>query len=816
MPSGLKKVRKSVETVEAMTSRYERAQRFEQENWISRMVINTYVWSKWIGNTDSFVYKREVRLKNHNLSASTDILKCHIGLEYRLVDCRSKTNILAFDHEALAFAIKKLLGRRVDAKRLPITELDPSQLPASIVFAAFDKRWKFYTDTCVLEEIKVYEKNWLISPDGKKAAFLRDYNLWVTDIESGEETRLTSDGQRYYAYGGLPERADIVNESSGLQAGLSPQALWSPDSKWLFTHQTDERHVCYLPGIRYVPMDGNTRPRLMMPRYSCPGDQNLAVYFLIGFCINSGEKVIAKYPHVLDVGLVAGLFQRGRIWWSEDSKTVYFVDIGRREKNVCVVAMDISTGVTRILFEEVSDTYAELSFLNEDVCSFLPLPATQELLWWSERSGWAHLYLYDLATGEVKTTVTKGSWLVREIIGLDFDRREVYFQAAGRVDNRDPYYCEICRANLESGDLTVLASGDHNYLMHRSGAMFVDAMGMLGRDVTHASGLARSGNYFVATRTRIDEPSVSELRDRQGNIIMILEKSDISGLPTNWKWPEPVQLVAADGKTDIYGSIFRPTDFDADKQYPVIDYVQVNPAASNVPKSAFCSDINSATTYFSAAALAELGFVVVLIDGRGSTQRDKAFHDESYDRILSASNLEDHVAGIRQLWQRYSYMDLERVGITGPGGCNGPAYGIMAYPDFYKVAVANSIYDPRLTHGADTYQQDFQENSYDQSVLSSLVKNLKGELFLVQGMLDNFYHPAGMLQLVDALVQENKKFDMLMLPNGGHMWREGYPLRRAWDYMVLHLQQNEPPLNFELKIGHDYLESMSSPIEHVM
>lgn len=786
---------------DAIMGRYKRAGRYEREGWSANMVVNASVWPKWIADTDEFVYERQVRVESESLSDDSGNSSSEIATEYRLVNCIKKTNSPAFNHEALAQVLSLQVEQSIDPRNLPINELTTDGFPVSLAFTAFDRRWKYRVRENSLEELPIYPSHWLLSPDGKKAAYLLDHNLWLKDLVTELEYALTVDGERYNAYGVFPERADIVRNSGSAGYPQIPQAVWSPDSKYLLTQQTDERHVLSLPVITYVPQDGSIRPKLLETRYPFPGEQDVARFRLLVLQADGRKPVDVPYPSLLDVGVAPGLFSRGRAWWAKDCRTAYFVDVSRGEKQVTVVAFDVKSGRVKIIFEEKSETYIDLAFLNEDICSFIPLPDTNELIWWSERTGWAHLYLYDINRGVLKAALTKGEWLVREIIGVDLGRREVYFQAAGRVNGRDPYYCEIVRVHLDTKQLTVLASSDHNYLMHKPGTMFVEAMAMFGRDVIGCAGLAPSGNYFLTTRSRVNEISVTELRDRKGKLIMQVESADTGGLPNDWRWPEPVRLLAADGKTDIYGVVFFPTDFDKYKHYPIIDYVQVNTAASNVPKSAFCSDISSATAYFASAAWAELGFIVVIIDGRGSAQRDKIFHDESYGHTQMASNLEDHVAGIKQLANRYPSMDLERVGIVGPGGCNGPVYGLLAYPDFYKVGVANSIYDPRLTHGVDIYQGDPRENDYDQVVLGTYAANLKGKLLLVHGMLDNYYHSAGMLQLIDALAKANKNFDMLMLPNGGHMWRQGYPLRRAWDYMVQHLQEREPPLNYELKIG---------------
>ena len=776
-------MKKRESKTDQLNYRYERARLFEQEALSKTLALNSSLYPKWIEGTDCFVYERETKT----------------GKEYRLIDALATTDNIAFDHIALAHTLSQASGEKANAESLPICQVNVCPSRTKIEFEAFNKHWCFHSRKGVCEEILVHPSHWLISPDGKKAAFVRDYNLWVRDLICDTEQPLTYDGKHHYAYATIPERADLVSEFASLQQPQLPQALWSPDSKKLFTMQTDERQVTPIPVTAYVPSDGSVRPKSWQPRYALPGDKHIVEYRMLTLDIESGSAIEARYPRVLDVGVVPSPFLRKRVWWSSDSRTAYFVDMSRCEKQARVVACNTQSGESKVLFEETAETFIDLNFMSEESCTLLPLPDSEELIWFSERSGWAHLYLYDLKTGELKHPITEGQWLVREIVDFDSARRDIYLQAAGRAPGRDPYYREICRVNINSCKLTPLASGDYDYYMHKEGSQNTLFAGIFGRDISGVSGLSPKGNYFVTTRSRVDQPSVSELRNREGKMIMELLVADISSLPKSWQWPEPVKLRGADNKTDIYGVVFRPTHFDPNKQYPVIDYALGLSIAAIAPKGSFFSDVNSAVGYLPAAAWAELGFIVVIIDGRGTAYRSKRFHDESYGRQHTASNLEDHIAGIKQLAKRYAYMDINRVGITGPGGCNAPAYGLLAYPDFYKVGVACSIYDPRLTFGFESFQGLPQDEDYRLSILGNLAANLQGKLLLIHGMLDNLFASSGVFQLIEALIRENKNFDMLILPNGGHLFREGYQLRRAWDYMVTHLQGNQPPTNFTLR-----------------
>ena len=776
--------------IEKTKSRYERAGRLEQDSLAGTMALNSSVYPKWIDSTDCFLYELETIL----------------GKEYRLIDSNSKLEKPAFDHVAFAKALKRIVGEEVDPENLPITNVNLRLCPFEVEFEAFNRHWSFVQEEGCCKEVPVNPAHWLVSPDGEKAVFIENHNLWIRHLDSGKEYPLTTDGELQYSYGAIPERADLASRfAPPVPYASIPQMLWSPDSKRLITMQTDERQVIPLPMIAYVPRDEGVRPKLWEPRYALPSDNHVAEYRMLIIDVEEECCVAACYSRVLDTGVLPGPFMQNRVWWSKDSDIAFFVDMSRYEKQARVVAFDAVSGACQVLIEETADTYIDLNLMNEEPSSFLPLPDSNELIWFSERSGWAHLYLYSLATGELKKIITQGPWLVREVLGFDPERRDVYFQAAGRDKKLSPYYREICRANVDTGEIVSLASGDYDYVFHKMGNSTVHFAGIFGRDVSNVSGLSPTGNFFVTTRTRVDEIPVSELRDREGNLVLKLAEADITNLPKEWRWPEPVKLVSADGVTEIYGVVFRPSDFDADKKYPVIDYTIGLSVITTAPRGAFGSDgINSAFTYLSAAAWAELGFIVVIIDGRGTVYRDKAFHDQSYGRLHTASNLSDHIAGITQLAEKYPYMDIDRVGIAGPGGCNAPVFGLLAHPEFYKVGVACSVYDIRMASGFESYSGVSMNYDQDKFALADLAGALKGKLLIIHGMLDNFFHPSGMFQLVDALAKANKNVDMLILPNGGHVYREGYQLRRAWDYMVEHLQEVKPPEDFLLYGAYEF------------
>lgn len=765
----------------AMQARYQRSEELMQGIWNNKFVLNGTVFPTWIAESDCFWYEREAKASK----------------EYRLVNANAETNQTAFDHHALASALSDVAKQEVSEDNLPLNkvaiDLDLTTLnPVEVCFDAFGKRWRFDIASAKCVAINGLPQGEIVSPNGRYSAFLRDYNLWIRDEQSNQEHALTKDGEEFFVYA-------ITGDAWGGPIDSGLQIKWSPDSRRIFTVQRDTRQVKTLPVVHHVPQDHTLRPTVEHIKIAYPGDEHIPEYRLLAIDVESATIKNAHYPTV-PVGRNGwGFFGKAGLgWWAADSKRAYFVDQGRGEKIIRVVEFDTNTGATRILFEETSDTHINVSVNSEDYPPFFPIPETNELVWWSERSGWAHLYLYDLNTGALKNTISNGHWQVRDVIHFDAKRREVFVQTAGRVEKRDPYYRDLVRINIDIGEINELISSDHEIVtVSQKGEVFMFAY---GRDVEMAGGVSPSGEFAVITRSRADELPVSLLVDRNGREVLELEAANIPALPNNWQWPEPVKLVAADGETDIYGLVFRPSDFSPEQSYPVISHVFNTPEIHWVSKGSFTNGVANGWPYLDAAALAELGFIVVQIDGRGTTYRHKAFHDECYGWFESASKLEDHVAGIQQLAERYNYMDLSRVGITAhTTGGSGGVQGLLQYPDFYKVGVQTMFHDSRLMPGpmmGDKYE-GVSGPAPDHKYPEALAENLQGKLLLTGGMLDYITPPATMFRLVEALQKANKDFDMVLLPNVGHAC-SSYLIRRAWDYLVRHLQEVDPPRSFKL------------------
>ncbi|MDB9953559.1 S9 family peptidase [Porticoccaceae bacterium] len=813
--------------VNNIQARYEQAQKIMQGMLTKELVMNAAVFPHWLVNTDKtseeyFWYQRDTRYGEASSAKAGKASVTKTGKEFRLVNANTGDNTPAFDHNALADALNIVLEKTtveqegVDPQDLPLSNVTINLSPLQVHFQAANKQWVFNAEKNLCTEVDVLPiSDGLSSPDGKKSVFIRDHNLWIRDHRSGEEQALTNDGSVDNGYGSAPMSANI-------------QALWSPDSQRVFTHQLNLQQVTTRTLIDHVPEDGSLRPKLVEHKMAYAGDDHVETYRLVAIDVSTGKVQAANYEPIPFFCMGQGFFTEEKLgWWANDGQRAFFVDVSRGAKTVRVVEFDTQTGKTRVLLTEASDTRVKLSHSILESLVFLPLPESNELIWLSERTGWAHLYLYDLNSGQLKHALTGGKplanenkeWLVRKILHVDTKRREILIQTAGRDHSISPYYRDICCLNIDSAELTPLLSENYDYVVYGPDDRQVGTRASFGIDNADVNGLSPSGDYIVTTYSRVDTAPVSVLIDRQGREILTLETADVSNLPEGWQWPEPVKLKGADGKTDIYGVVYRPpncalsdessllAEGSSENQYPIIDFSCGHPYFTWVPQGSFINGPCFDAPYLHAAALAALGFVVVALEGRGTPYRDKAFQDDSYGNIASASAFEDRIAGIRQLAQQYSFMDVNRVGIAADDGSPVPVHGLLEHPDFYKVGVCICYEDARF--GFATLCEQFQGIEMNPvkkrpRYAEDLGHKLSGQLLLIHGMLDQFTPVTGTVRLIDALQQANKDFDMLLLPEEGHDI-PNYALRRSWDYFVNHLQGIEPPPEFDLTSGIDLL-----------
>jgi dipeptidyl aminopeptidase/acylaminoacyl peptidase len=408
---------------------------------------------------------------------------------------------------------------------------------------------------------------------------------------------------------------------------------------------------------------------------------------------------------------------------------------------------------------------------------------TSEVIWYSQRDDWGQLYLYDLNTGQLKRKITSGAGPVTQIARIDEKTRTLWYAANGREKGQDPYFAHFYRIGLDGGTQVSLTPDDGDHTMQ----------------------LSPDGKYLVDTYSRPDAPQVINLRDADGKLVLPLEKADISQLvATGWKPPIPIKVKAADGKTDLYGMMFRPTNFDPQKKYPIINNAYPGPQSGSVGSRQFSA------AHGDREALAELGFIVVSIDGRGTPGRSKSFHDAYYGAMGRDNTLPDQVAGMKDLARQFPWIDIDKAAMWGhSGGGFITADAMFRYPDFFKVGIAESG-----NHDQREYEDDWGEryqglltknadgtDNYDAEANQNMAKNLKGHLLLAHGTMDNNVPPYNTLLVVDALIKANKNFDLIMLPNQAHGYgnMSNYMMRRRWDYFVKYLMGAEPPPEYEIK-----------------
>lgn len=738
-------------------------------------------------NTSSLVFQNSVRpnwLPDDRFWYRNTIAD---GSEFILVDPARGTRAAAFDHAKLAVALSKAAGAVFAAHQLPFQEIELSPDSQFVRFTAVSKKWKCDVagSECVSEGVAAgaggrgrggrggggigQARNDAQSPDKMHTAYIHNYNLWMRDAGTNKETQLTFDGVKDYGY---------ATDNAGWTASDRAIVVWSPDSKKIATFQQDQREV----GEMYLIDTKVGHPELKAWKYPLPGDAHVPMIHRVIIDIEKPDVVRLKMlPDQHRSTLCDHIACRGGEWsdvqWSDDSQHLAFVSTSRGHRQEQMHIADAATGDVRDVFEENVETFFESG--NGRV-NWKYLSASNEFIWFSERDNWGHLYLYDATTGKLKNRITAGEGNVTQMIDVDEKARTILFQGVGREKGRDPYYIHLYRIDFDGKNLALLTPENANH------------------DVT----LSPDAKYFADTYSTPDVPQVSVLRDASGKLIANLEKADISKLvATGWKPAIPFTVKARDGQTDIYGLMFKPTKFDSSKKYPIINHIYPGPQTGSVGSR------NFAAVRGDTQALAELGFIVVEIDGMGTPWRSKKFH-EAYYGDMGDNTLPDQVTAMKQLAQKYPWIDIDRAGIYGHSGGGYAAAGAMfRYPDFFKVGISEAG-----NHDNREYEDDWGEkwqgllerkasggDSYDSQANQNFAKNLKGKLLLAHGTMDNNVPPTNTLLVVNELIKANKDFDLLLLPNRNHGFgNEPYMVRRRWDYFVRYLLHGEPPAGYEL------------------
>ncbi len=612
----------------------------------------------------------------------------------------------------------------------------------------------------------------VLSPDGRFAAFIRDFNLWVRDMPSGQDRPLTTDGIRDFGY---------ATNNAGWIKGDAPVLLWSPDSKKIATFQHDSRGV----GEMYLVSTNVGTPRLEAWKYPLPTDKEVFRIHRVIIDVDSAKVVRLLTPpdqhrstindHVADGSTFLD------VEWYRDSSHVAYVSSSRDHKEAMFRLGSASNGEVRTVFSERAETQFQSGLAAAGRVNWRILPASREVLWWSQRDNWGHLYLYDLESGSLKQQITRGEWNVVELLHLDEKARMLYFTAVGREPGRDPYFQLFYRVRMDGRELTLLTPEDAHHTIR------------LSPDVRHV----------VDTYSTPTTPPVSVLRRIDGGRVLELERADLSRLTAiGWKPPQPIIVKARDGQTDLYGLMFTPASLEPARRYPVVNFVYPGPWGSSVGTRTF------AAARGDHQALAELGFIVVLIDGMGTEWRSKRFADFSYGN-LGDNTIPDQIAGLRELAKRYPFIDIDKVGIWGhSGGGLAAASAMFRHPEFYKAGVSQAG-----NHDNRNYEDDWGErfqgllkqeggrDNYESQASQLAARNLRGKLLLAHGAMDDNVPISNTYLVVDALIKANKDFELIVLPQARHGFGadNNSMMRRRWDFFVRHLQGAEPP--HEYRIG---------------
>lgn len=737
---------------------YETAERLLRHNRRD-LVLGTNVRPRWIEDGSRFWYT----------------VGTPEGKRFIQVDTKAGVRDVAFDHKRLADALAAESGQEVDAAALPFFAVELTT--GAVEFDAFGAHWRVSLDDYACQRSEGAPPGnplEVASPDRKFAVYRAGHDLRARSLDGSRDWALTSDGTEDVDYGASPDY--LMYSTLLAKVGLPhlpPCVAWSPDGTRLLTHRTDNRGVRRTHLVDSAPAAGG-EPKLLSQRYPHPGDDSSTVAEFVVIDIESGTVVTAQADPV-GMSVMSPIFRRWA-WWAEDGSAVYYLGWGREGVHtLSLYRLDPESGEVRTVVGETGETRVEPAQRELQQPMVRLFSGGRELLWYSQRDGWGHLYLYDTDSGELRGQVTSGPWAVQEILRVDEERRVVHFVASGLVEE-DPYRRTVCRVNLDGSGFAKVTD---------------DAF-------DHVVTVAENGEFFIDSASTTDTPPTATVRDWDGKVLVELERADITRLTAcGWSAPERFRVTGADGETEIYGLLYRPHGFDPSRRYPVIDHPHALPMDNRVSPS-----FDPGWYGYEAEALAALGFVVIAVDGAGTPGRGKAFHDATYGKL--AAGLADHASAVRELAATRPWMDLDRVGATGTSAGGFAALrALLDFPELFKVGVAESgMHDFRYLdkEHAEAYHGPFDEAGYAATSNVDAADRLEGKLLLLHGGLDDRVSPDLTLRLADALIAADKDFDLVIVPGADHMYfgYEHYVNRRKWDFLVRHLLGVEPPADYRL------------------
>lgn len=715
-----------------------------REKYNAKHVLYAGVVPHWVDQTSAFWYVRQTEK----------------GKEYVKVDAASKKRTALFDQQKMASALTEKAGREINAYNLPLQNCRLNISLDTLRFQLDGKFWAYsIKNNRLLDEGAIpsrgKERHWMevddekegspvTSPDGKWTAFIKNDNVYVREVATGKEKQLSQDGtlSNYY--------------SSYIQ--------WSPDSKSVVScriRPVEKRYVYY---VESSPAD-QAQPKLHKQEYAKPGDE-LRFKVPCIFEVESGRRLIPSTE------LFSHQYELSGPMWNADSKAITFEYNERGHKVYRVLEMSAVDGSVRTLIEEKEEKYVNYPRIYRNYLS-----DGKRIIWSSERDNYNHLYLYDRATGKPLNQITKGEWYVRGVQHVDETNEMIYFSANGMKKGEDPYLIHYYKINFDGSNLVELTPEE----------------GM------HQCWYSSDYKYLVDVYSKVDQAPIAVLRDaKDGKIRMQLDKADISALLANgWKAPEVFSAKGRDGKTDMWGVIYRPSNFDPSKKYPVIEYIYSGPGDQYVPKT--FSSYNWWMT-----SLAELGFIVVQVDGMTTSFRSKEFEEVCYKNLKDAG-LPDHIAWIKAAAQKYPYMDIDRVGIFGCSAGGQESTGaVLFHPEFYKAAYsACGCHDNRMDKiwWNELWMGYPVDESYSACSNVDNAHLLSRPLMLVVGELDDNVDPASTMQVANALIKANKDFELVVIPGAHHTMGEDFGEHKRYDFFVRHLMGITPPSWDKVKTG---------------
>ncbi|MDF2159334.1 prolyl oligopeptidase family serine peptidase [Algoriphagus sp. CAU 1675] len=723
---------------------YHRAEYFLSNN-IQREVYHLEVIPNWLEGKTSFWHQTYTE---------------H-GKRFFITDLEKGETVEAFDHTQLALVLSKESGESIETSNLPFNQIQIKK-DGVISFEWKNKTWTYLNGKLESKQkLEPESRTYSVSPDGKWKAYTKNYNLFVLNQETGEEIQLSFDGKKGFEYASFWGWWDLIHGENGERPDHFA-VNWSPDSKKLQTQIVDLRLAEKMLLLDWS-QDQRFRPELLSYYRGSPGDSTVVTYIPVIFDLETKEE--SKFT-----SLTSPHFIGTNLRWDEAGSKLFGVRMHRGYKQFDLIELDPSTKEIRPVYSESSETHVSNPILKR-------LKNGQFILG-TDHSGWNQLYLYDWNNGKLINPITSGEFVVKSLLHVDEDNKVVYFEASGREKAVNPYYSFLYKVNMDGSGLELLTPENSFH------------------EIFYSPG----GRYFVDNYSTIDEPTHSVVRElATGKIIHTVSKANHSNLlKRGYQSPRPFTATAKDGKTTIYGIYYVPTDFNPRKKYPIIDYTYTGPHIDITPKTFKAGIVGLQQP------MAELGFIVVTVDGLGTAGRGKAFNDVSYNNLGDGTT--DHVLAIMQLAQQNKFIDIEKVGIFGhSAGGYDAARAMLLHPDFYKVAVASAgDHDQRMEKAwwPEMYMGYPVGDFYHEQSNITNAHKLKGHLLLAHGGIDENVNPSATFKLAEALIKAGKDFDLFIWPSRNHSFGRtngDYFTKKRWDYFIEHLLGEEPIRHYQIK-----------------